>query len=169
MPEPDQTVDVDVDPSAPVVTGCSIHIDAPCAAVWAVLADVAGWPQLTAQITAASPTPLDVGQTIHWQADGWTVASTIQQAEPPHRLAWRGHNQDGTTGTHVWTLEQREGGCRVTTRESLSGAFDAEIAQQLSARLEAFLTGWLSGLREHVQASWPASQRDSGFSGAEES
>lgn len=153
MTNPNPEADVDIDRAAPVQTTRSIDIAAPPATVWATLADIGVWPRLTPTITAATPTPLEVGRTIHWQAAGWTIASTLAQVEPPHRLAWRGHNQDGTTGVHVWTLQEHGDGTRVTTRESLSGALDDAAAQQLAGQLEAFLADWLAGLRDRVQGT----------------
>lgn len=113
-------------------------------AVWQVLADLPGWPDIIPGVTRVDlapgtlPTP---GLDFAWRNSGTPLRSTVQRATPGRELTW--------TGTAMWlvaihqnTLEALPGGgTRLTSRESMSGFGATQLMSpaKLQAALQALV------------------------------
>lgn len=136
-----------IDEDAPVIARAEIVIAAAPSAVWAVLTDIARWPDWFPRITAASiDGPVAVGSVIHWRTGAMTIASRLTMVEDARRLDWDGMS-DGTRGLHSWTLVAEGHGTRARNAESMSGgAADAD-----AAKLQSVLDDMLARWNEHLK------------------
>lgn len=135
-----------INPNAPLVAEHRIVIGAPRPAVWALLADIASWPNWHAAISRAELNgPFAPGSSFRWTSGGMAIVSTLQLVEPERRLGWTGKAL-GTTTEHIWTLEDRSDGTLVTTAESMSGWLIYPVKLVTPGFLTDALQSWLSAL-----------------------
>ena len=87
------------------------------------------------------------GAAFRWKAGPGTITSTIQDVEPPRRIAWTG-TSFGIKAIHVHTLEPRAGGTLVRTEES----YDGLVARLFRRRLQTVLDTTLEGELQHLKA-----------------
>jgi hypothetical protein len=86
------------------------------------------------------------GSAFRWKAGPGTITSTIQDVDPPRRIAWTG-TSFGIKAIHVHTFEPRAGGTLVTTEES----YDGVVARLLRRRLQNILDSTLESELEHLK------------------
>jgi uncharacterized protein YndB with AHSA1/START domain len=92
---------MDIDENAPVITRDEILIDAPLGTVWDLHTDISSWPQWLPDIDSATMEgPLEAGTVFRWQTFGLSIESTIQEVDPPRRIAWSGPAQ-GIVGRYT--------------------------------------------------------------------
>ncbi len=142
---------MEINQNAPLVDEHRVVIDAPRPAVWALLADIPGWPRWHAAITRAElDGPLAPGTGFRWTSGGMAISSTIQLVEPGQRLGWTGKAL-GTSSAHLWTLEDHPDGTLVTTAESMSGWLIYPVKLVTPGFLTDALQTWLSSLRHAAE------------------
>lgn len=141
-----------VDAAAPVISRQDLVIQAPVSTVWAVQTDISRWPAWRPSVPAAQlDGELKAGAVFRWEEAGLKITSTVQQVMPERRLVWTGPAQ-GIFAVHVWEFTPVEGGTRVHTEESWTGApVDAQAAQ-LQPLLDGALKEWLSRLKQASEA-----------------
>ena len=116
----------------------SIDIDAPPQRVWAVMADVARWPEWTQSVTRAelvSPAPLGVGSKVRIKQPRLPAAVwTVTDFEPDGGFTWRAV-VPGLTSDGVHRITPRpEGGSTVTLTLDQRGPL-APLLRLLTAKL----------------------------------
>jgi uncharacterized protein YndB with AHSA1/START domain len=110
---------------------CPVHsyneIVAPVAPekVWAALIRAEQWPTWyphckRLKFESGSGPDLALGTRFSWSTLGVRVTTTVEEFEPPHRLAWRGAGA-GSAGYHGWVIAPRADGTLVVTEESQHG------------------------------------------------
>ena len=101
---------------APAFAEHEIYVEASPHTVWAVMSDVDSWSSWQPDIgTANLNAPLSPGSTFKWKSGGTGVSSTLQDVEPPRRLAWTG-TAAGARAKHVWMIEPQGSGTLVRTQ-----------------------------------------------------
>jgi hypothetical protein len=69
---------------------CSVTIDAPGPAAWAVISDVAGWPAWYSEFTLLELGEVSPGAPMRWKLGGLTMRSTFAVVNPGRELTWTG-------------------------------------------------------------------------------
>lgn len=142
---------MDINGDAPVITRDEIFIEAPIETVWEIQTDVAAWPAWQPDVDGAqSDGPLEVGSVFRWQTAGLDITSTVQEIDPPRRIAWGGPAQ-GIVAVHVWTLEPQGNGVLVRTAESWEGEPVTAQVETLQGPLDASLRAWLENLKRTAE------------------
>jgi hypothetical protein len=142
---------VEINTNAPLVAEHHMIVRAPRRAVWALLADIPGWPHWQSAITRAElDGPFAAGSSFRWTSGGMAIVSTLQVVEPERRLGWTGKAL-GTTTEHIWTLEDRPDGTLVTTAESMSGWLIYPVKLVTPGFLTDALQTWLASLRDGAE------------------
>ena len=136
-----------IDEQAPVISRHSIVITAPIGTLWRLHTDVNAWPNWQKAIDRSQlEDDFRPGGTFTWETYHLTISSTIYQVEPQRHTLWGGPSE-GITGIHSWTFTLVDGGVRVDTEESWSGApVTADVAGMQTA-LDGSLKAWLDHLR----------------------
>src|SRR5690242_19239509 len=113
---------MEIDQHAPATTRQERHVAAAPERVFALLSDVAAWPDWQDHVRSVEVTgALAVGTTFRWRSRGVTITSTVEVLERPRTIGWSGRAV-GTRARHVWHLEPTaDGGTLVRTEESMSG------------------------------------------------
>ena len=112
---------MEADPYAPVFAKSSIEIDAPVDVVWELMAAIDAWPTWNPDVKEATlHGPFQEGTKFRWKSGPGTITSIVRDVVPPKRLAWTGVSF-GIKAIHVWKIEERNGGSKVTTEESWNG------------------------------------------------
>jgi uncharacterized protein YndB with AHSA1/START domain len=143
-----------IDTHAPVISWKSIEIDAPRQEVWRLHLDVEHLPDWNPGITdtevAGPPAP---GGSFTWRTAGVEIHSTVYQLDTPSRVLWGGR-VDGIMGIHEWRFrDDGNGGTKVETQESWSGApVEADIGGTQKA-LDDSLDAWLASLKAAAEAA----------------
>lgn len=110
-----------LDPNAPVSHSASIDISAPVEKVWALMSDIARWPEWNKDITSAQLNgALQPGTTFTWKAGPGTITSRLEAVEPKQLISWSGKTM-GIRAVHIWRLAANDQSTTVTTEESWSG------------------------------------------------
>jgi hypothetical protein len=134
---------VNINEHAPAKSTRELHIDAPCEAVWGLLADIDNWPRWNPAVSRARlDGPFAPGSIFLWKSGGSSLVSTIQEVERPTRLTWTGKTF-GVTAVHVWNLKAVGTGVLVGTSESFDGwlvrLFRSPVQRLLDKALEEAL------------------------------
>jgi Polyketide cyclase / dehydrase and lipid transport len=145
--------DVQIDPTAPVITREDILIHAPLNTIWRIQTDVENWPTWqpnVAVVVKDTPGQLRPGSVFRWSTEGLSITSTVKQVDHGKRLAWGGPAQ-GITAVHVWTFTPTSDGVLVHTEESWTG--DPVVANQavLQAALDNSLHNWVNNLKHQAE------------------
>lgn len=136
----------EVDAHAPVVARHGLWIRSSLDRVWQLHVDVDAWPRWQTDIDEARLAgPFAVGSSFAWRTFGLAIESTIYQIEPGRRTVWGGPSS-GITGVHAWTFTAQDGGVRVDTEESWSGAPVEARTADMQAQLDSSLRSWLQHL-----------------------
>jgi len=142
---------VDVNSNAPVVAADEIEIAASPEAVWNVLTDFESWPRWNPDVKSISVEgDLAPGTMFRWKAGPGTISSTIQEVEPPRRLAWTG-TTFGIKAKHVYRLEPRGEATFVRTQESYDGFVARLLRGSLQRTLEKALSDGLRHLKTEAE------------------
>jgi hypothetical protein len=142
----------------------SIDIDAPAEAVWAVLTDLAAYPEWNPFIVRADG-EIAVGATLALVmqpvgARRTTVRPTVLEVEPGRRLRWR-----GTLGLaavfdadHSIALDERADGVRLTQTETFRGVLVPFLARSLRTHTLPAFDAMNEALKQRVERA-PAPRR----------
>lgn len=123
----------------------AIQIAASPEQVWAVLADLASYPEWNHLFSEASG-QLSAGERITLKSvhpvNGrtMTVKARVLAAEPARELRWRSSLPGIMTGEHSFTLTPAEGGTRLVQTETYSGLlahFSAKTISRFRASFQA--------------------------------
>lgn len=141
-----------VDERAPTQAAGEILIDAEPDAVWAVLADVKGWPTVRADIHSVDAgEPAHPGGAFSWSAGPNRITSVFGAVEPGRLLTYVSTSA-GANFTHVYRTERTaEGRTLLSCRETLAGPVIAALIP--SAALQAGVDSWLAGVKAVAEAS----------------
>jgi uncharacterized protein YndB with AHSA1/START domain len=140
-----------IDVRSPVVGAAEIEIAAEPELIWNVLTAFERWPTWNPDIKSISMNrDVAVGSTFRWKAGRATIASTIQEVEPPRRIAWTGRTL-GIRALHVWWLEECDGVTLVLTEESYEGLVARLFRRPLQRTLERALDNALRHLKSEVE------------------
>jgi uncharacterized protein YndB with AHSA1/START domain len=143
---------MDIDENAPVITRDEILIDAPIDSIWSLHTDISSWSEWLPDIDASTMEgPLEVGTVFHWQTYGLSIESTIQEIDPPRRIAWSGPAQ-GIMAIHLWTMTPSENGVLVHTEESWDGEPVRAQPGEMQQALDGSLRAWLQSLKHMAEA-----------------
>ena len=142
---------MDVNRNAPVVAADEIEIAASPGAVWDVLTDLESWPRWNPDVKSMSlDGGLEKGSVFRWQAGPGTITSTIQDVQPPTRIAWTG-STFGIKAKHVYRLEPRGDATHVQTEESYEGLVARLLRGSLQKTLEKGLSDGLRSLKAEAE------------------
>ncbi|WP_371097462.1 SRPBCC family protein [Streptomyces sanglieri] len=157
-----------VDPDARVRHRTETLIHAPLRTVWKLQTDVARWPSWQAAVKTAERLdhgPLRKGSAFRWTtpippnpatpATELDITSTVEQIGPGSCIRWTGPAiGEGLRidGVHVWNFTAVEGGVRVNTEETHTGAqVDADVPTATEI-LRQGLEAWLHDLKTAAEA-----------------
>jgi hypothetical protein len=132
----------------------TIQIDAPPAAVWAVLTDLGGYPEWNPLFPEASG-EVAVGSRITLRtvrpANGriMTVKPKITVAAPGAELRWTSSLPGIISGEHSFVLTPADGGTHLVQTETLGGLL---AATQSVARTETSFQALNQALKARVEA-----------------
>jgi hypothetical protein len=76
---------------------------------------------------------------------GVPVETTVEECDPPHRLAWSGTGL-GAAAYHSWDIEPTPSGCRVVTEETQRGVTPSLLRVVLRPLLRFTQVRWLEAL-----------------------
>ncbi|MFD5625008.1 SRPBCC family protein [Streptomyces sp. NPDC127072] len=158
-----------VDPTALIRYRSDIVIKAPLRTVFALQTDVERWPSWQAPVLSAKRLdsgPLRKGSQFRWTTPApatpttpdttLEITSTVRQLRPGDCVRWSGPAiGDGLRideGVHVWTFTKVEGGVRVQTEETWTGAQVEADVPTATAILGAGLEQWLRELKATAEA-----------------
>ena len=142
----------------------SIDIDAPAEAVWAVLTDLAAYPEWNPFIVRADG-GVTVGASLSLVmqpvgARRTTVRPTVLEVEPGRRLRWRGRLGLAAVfdADHSITLDEQAGGVRLTQAEAFRGLLVPFLARSLRTHTLPAFDAMNEALKERVERA-PATRR----------
>lgn len=131
-----------IDEGAPVRGHAEIEVDAPVAAVWAVLSDIAGWANWSKGVHhVTAPGAMVVGEPFVWWNSISRIQSRLAVLVPEGELSWTGISF-GARGIHRNTV--RSAGADRTvlmSEESLNGPLVGYLFP--SSKLQAGLQTWV--------------------------
>lgn len=135
---------------SPVYSRRAVEVTTPVATAFAWLTHAERWPEWYSQcgsVTILSgPAPiLGMGSHFRWSVLGVAVVTTVEEYDPPHRLAWSGTGL-GAAAYHSWDVEPTATGCRVITEETQRGALPSLLRVVLRPLLSFTQERWLADL-----------------------
>lgn len=142
-----------VNDDAPALTRQERVVNGSPSRVFALLAQVEDWPRWQPSVSRASWTSgsrAEVGATFSWTSGGMRIRSVIEDCEPGRVISWRGRTL-GTRATHVWRLEEVDGGTRVTTEESMEGWLPRLASRPVTRMLDRAVSETLDALADAVR------------------
>jgi uncharacterized protein YndB with AHSA1/START domain len=144
---------VHIDVEAPAIAEAEAFIQAPIETVWGILSDFENWPAWNKSVSRMRVDgPVMVGTTFAWLADGWKIASRLEEVVPPKRIAWSGETL-GIRAMHVWDLAEEGQGTRVHTVESFEGLVPRLLRGFTRKTLAVSLDKGLAALKAEAE-SW---------------
>jgi hypothetical protein len=141
----------------------TIQISAPPAQVWAILTDLARYPewnplfrQASGQVTVGSRLTL---KSVH-PANGrlMTVRPKVLVAEPARQLRWRASLPGIMTGEHSFTLSPADGGTQLVQTETFRGLlvpFSGTIISRTQPQFQALNQALKQRAEDHGQGTTP--------------
>jgi uncharacterized protein YndB with AHSA1/START domain len=146
---------MDANRDAPAFAEHEIYIEARPAAVWALLSDIDRWTSWQPDVVSAKLSgPLEPGSTFKWKSGRTRVSSTLQEVEPPRRLAWTGIAA-GARAKHVWVIDPQGSGTLVRTQESFEGLVVVLLKSSMQRILDSSAQAALAALKEAAEAGPP--------------
>lgn len=140
-----------VDDLAPTQAAGEIVIEAAPERVWAVLAEVEGWPSIRADISdVRAEGPAAPGVRFTWQAGANRLTSRFAVVEPGRRLTYTSV-APGTRVAHVYELAASGTGTSLRCRESLAAPILARFLS--SAALQVGVDSWLAGVKTVAEST----------------
>ncbi|CAN5438206.1 hypothetical protein BH24CHL9_BH24CHL9_08660 [soil metagenome] len=162
-----------IDPQAPVVARAEVEVRASPPQVWSVLADIAEWPTWNPVVRSVTlQGELESGTTFRRAAGQGTILGRLLEVDAPRALVWRDRSL-GLRAIHAWRIEERPGGCAVTTEASLSGLPARLLPGRMRRLTQQDLEAWVHLLKLEVEVraadsgpadSGPAEEGDAGAS-----
>ncbi len=141
-----------VNPEAPAIAEADALIEAPIETVWNVLTDFQNWPTWNKSVLKMQVDgPVRTGTSFEWQADGWKLASCLEEVDPPKRIAWSGTTL-GIRSTHVWDLTEEGRGTRVHTVESFEGLVPTLLRHFTRKKLAESLKQGMAALKAEAES-----------------
>jgi hypothetical protein len=125
--------------------------------VWAVLIDFAAYPQWNPFIVDVAGTPHAGSRlTLRLQLVGaraMTLRPTVREVIPQRRLQWVGRLAVPgiLTAEPTFTLEPRDGGCRLVQRESFRGLLVPFLSRSLEAHTLPAFVAMNAALKSRVE------------------
>jgi uncharacterized protein YndB with AHSA1/START domain len=142
-----------VNRSAPAYAEHEICIESSPERVWALISDIEGWSSWQPDFGESHlDGALAPGSTFRWKSGGRGVSSTIQQVEPPSRLAWTG-SAAGAKAKHVWIVEPKGSGVVVRTEESFEGLVVVILKRSMQRLLDSSLQKRLEALKRAAEST----------------
>ena len=136
---------------APVFAESEIEIAAGPRAVWNVLTDFGRWPNWNPDVKSISINgDVAPGTEFAWKAGPASIRSKIERVEAPRLIGWTGRTF-GVSATHVYRLDQSDGGTMVRTEESFEGWLARLLRGQMKKTLETSLDTGLDHLKREVE------------------
>ena len=146
---------MDANRNAPAFAEHEIYVEAPPAVVWALLSDIDRWSSWQSDVSSAKLSgPLAPGSTFKWKSGRTGVSSTLQEVEPPRRLAWTGIAA-GARAKHAWLIEPQGSGALVRTQESFEGLVVVLLKRSMQRLLDSSLQAALAALKEAAETEPP--------------
>lgn len=135
----------------------NVRVDAPPAAVWAVLADVGGWPQWTPTVTAVETggAGLAVGTTVTVSQPGRRpTAYTVDTLEPGRRFRWsRIAGGVRQWADHVVRPLPGSEGCEVDLTFAMEGPVGGMLGRLGAATIRRMVDTEASSLKARAERS----------------
>lgn len=158
-----------VDPAARIRYQADVVIDAPLSTIWKLQTDVENWPSWQAPVLTNERLdhgPLRKGSRFRWTtpapatpttpATTLEITSTVRQFQRGACVLWSGpaigQGLRIDEGVHLWRFEKVEGGVRVHTEETWTGAQVEADVPTATAALGWGLEGWLRDLKAAAEA-----------------
>jgi len=142
---------MDINPKAPVLAESGIDVDADPETVWRVMATIDRWPDWNPDIKSVSlEGGVTKGTRFRWKSGPGTITSIVQSVKRGRLLAWTGKTM-GIRAIHVWKLEPRNSGTRVTTRESWEGWNVRIFRRPMQKTLEKAIASGLAHLKTEAE------------------
>ena len=144
---------MEADRNAPVYGTGEIEVAADPETVWAVLADIQGWPTWNSDIAEASLRgPVRPGTSFSWRSGPGTITSTFQVVEQPTELTWTGKTL-GIPAIHVYRLRPSEhpGHTILSTEESWSGLLARLLRRRFTTTLKNAIDTGLGRLKAEAE------------------
>jgi len=142
---------VDIDHGAPAWAEGEIQIAAPPETVWAVIADLSGWPTWNADVTSmAFDGRLEPGSTFRWKAGSASLVSTLQTVDPPREIGWTGKTM-GIHAIHTFRFEPMDGGTRARSAESFRGLIPSVFRTYSRNVIRRGIDGILASLKDEAE------------------
>lgn len=123
--------------------------------VWAVLADLASYPQwnplfreASGQLSAGNKITLKSIHPVNGRT--MTVKASVLAAEPAKELRWRSSLPAIMTGEHSFTLTPAEGGTRLVQTETYRGLL-AHFSAKTTSRFQASFQALNQALKERAE------------------
>lgn len=156
------------DPAAAVQASASIDLPIPAGVVWDVLSDVEAWPRFLPGVSRVRITTpggvrshrLTQSSRFAWVNGGVPLRSRVEVVDAGRELTWTGRAL-WLVAVHRNTVEPAaDGGCRLTSAESMAGAGAAWAmpGKKLKRELEVFVRaiGDEAGRRHEATATGTA-------------
>lgn len=141
---------MDIDRSAPIQALAWADVVADPEEVWAVIADLATWPEWNPDVRSIVVFgPVAAGTTFAWEAGGSLISSQLHTVEFPRQIGWTGKTK-GIDAVHSWRVESHGGSARVTTEESWSGLLPRLMQSRLTTVLQRSLEKTLGYLEAEM-------------------
>jgi uncharacterized protein YndB with AHSA1/START domain len=146
---------VDIDRTAPATAEGELEIGAPPEIVWAVLADLSGWPAWNADVKSMSVEgPIQPGTTFRWRSGSASLVSTLQTLDEPREIGWTGVTM-GIHAVHVFRFEPRDGGTLARSAESFRGFIPRVLRGYSRKVLQRGIDGILASLKIEAERRAP--------------
>lgn len=138
--------------SGPVSAHAETEVAAGDRDVWAVLADIEGWPSWNPAIRdAVFDGALEAAAHFRFTTGPGTMSCRLLQVDAPRSLAWSGR-LIGLGHRQAWRIEPRPEGCLVTVDGSMSGPIARLFKGRLGRQLQHDLDAWLQLLKLEVES-----------------
>jgi uncharacterized protein YndB with AHSA1/START domain len=144
---------------APVHVRNELSMAVPAERAWQWLVRATIWPtwytnSQDVRITRGVGPDLAAGTEFHWRTFGVAIRSTVEECEPPRRLAWSAHGF-GVEAYHAWLITPTSTGCTVLTEETQYGAMARLGSLTMPKRMYDYHQIWLEALRDRAAEGPP--------------
>jgi hypothetical protein len=133
----------------------SIDIDAPAAAVWAVISDVERWPEWTASISSVQRSrtgPLTVGEKVVVRQPRLpTLTYTVTGVDDGRSFTWEAGNVASRGGGEHVLTPRVAGGCTATLRLTQRGPVAPLVGALLDGLTRRYLRMEAEGLKSRSE------------------
>ncbi len=140
-----------VNTRAPVYASETSTIDVEVHAIWAVVCDIAAWPEWQPDVAHASVHgALEAGVGFSWKTGPGVITSTVERVVPGRVLAFSGSGM-GARMRHEFRLDPIDGGgTRVTVAQSMEGAAVRGMKRMLRKLTTTSMATWMTSIGERA-------------------